>query len=215
MTTMLLTRHGHVEGIEPARFRGRADLALTARGVAQAEALARQIACGWRVTRIYSSPARRCLATAGAVAKACGLETHVLDALNDIDYGAWQSRTYEEMKDAQPDMFAAWLATPQFVRFPNGESLEDLLARTADVLRAVLALEEGETVVLVGHDSVNRALLTQLLDQPPSAFWRIAQHPCCINEFEIRRGRVRAIRINDTCHLDRLDHLDEDVAMRR
>jgi phosphoserine phosphatase len=205
MTTILLTRHGHVEGIEPPRFRGRADLALTARGVAQAEALARRIASGWRATRIYSSPARRCLATAAAVANACRLEPRVLDALNDIDYGAWQSHTYDEIKDAHPDMFAAWFATPHLVRFPNGESLQDLLARTADALRTVLALNDDETAVLVGHDSVNRALLTQLLDQPPSVFWRIAQHPCCINEFNIEHGHMRAIRINDVCHLDHLD----------
>jgi hypothetical protein len=34
-----------------------------------------------------------------------------------------------------------------------------------------------ETVVLVGHDNANRALLLQLLEQPLSAYWRIAQGP--------------------------------------
>ena len=38
MTKILLTRHGHVDGIKPARFRGRAELPLTAHGLAQAEA---------------------------------------------------------------------------------------------------------------------------------------------------------------------------------
>ena len=38
MTRILLTRHGHVDGIWPERFRGRAELALTERGVGQAEA---------------------------------------------------------------------------------------------------------------------------------------------------------------------------------
>jgi probable phosphoglycerate mutase len=202
---MLLTRHGHVEGIDPPRFRGRADLSLTARGIAQAEALAARIASRWRVSRIYSSPARRCRATAGAVAKACGVEPCVVDALDDIDYGAWQSRSYEEIKEAHADLFAAWFATPHLVRFPNGESLQDVLARTADVLRMIRALNDGEVAVVVGHDSVNRALLVHLLDQPQSAFWRIAQHPCCINEFEIERGRVRSLRMNDTCHLDRVE----------
>jgi len=41
MTKILLTRHGHVEGILPERFRGRAELALTKKGVAEAEATAR------------------------------------------------------------------------------------------------------------------------------------------------------------------------------
>jgi len=40
MTKILLTRHGHVEGITPERFRGRQQLALTERGRAEARALA-------------------------------------------------------------------------------------------------------------------------------------------------------------------------------
>jgi broad specificity phosphatase PhoE len=39
MTRIILTRHGHVEGIEPRRFRGRTELPLTARGRAEAEAV--------------------------------------------------------------------------------------------------------------------------------------------------------------------------------
>jgi len=60
---------------------------------------------------------------------------------------------------------------------PEGDSLQDLVARTANALRFVLErhTSKTETVVFVGHDSVNRALLLQLLDQSLSAYWRIAQ----------------------------------------
>jgi hypothetical protein len=61
------------------------------------------------------------------------------------------------------------------VRFPDGESPQDLAARTADALRLVLARHGNDTIVLVGHDSVNRALLLQLMDLPLSAYWRIRQ----------------------------------------
>ena len=40
MMRFILVRHGHVEGIEPERFRGRADLSLTKQGEGQAQALA-------------------------------------------------------------------------------------------------------------------------------------------------------------------------------
>src|SRR5215469_5664326 len=36
LTRIILVRHGHVEGIDPPRFRGREDLALTERGKAEA-----------------------------------------------------------------------------------------------------------------------------------------------------------------------------------
>jgi broad specificity phosphatase PhoE len=42
-----------------------------------------------------------------------------------------------------------------------------------------------DAVVLVGHDSVNRVLLLELLDLPLSTYWRVEQNPCCINEIDI------------------------------
>jgi broad specificity phosphatase PhoE len=176
MTKIILTRHGHVEGIEPERFRGRADLALTELGEQQAQAVAARIAANWKPAGIYSSPMRRCQATAAAIARACGAPSEVLDDLNDIDYGEWQWRTHEEVRAAAPDLLLLWCDAPQLVRFPSGESLQDLAARAANVLRLMMQrhAEAAETVVLVGHDSVNRVLLTQLLDQPLSAIgdWR-------------------------------------------
>ena len=204
MTKILLIRHGHVEGIMPERFRGRADLPLTSRGLAEAQAVAERIASGWRPLMLYSSPMRRCIQTGDAIAKPCGIASEVIDQLNDIDYGTWQLRSYEEIKGSDPRLFAAWMATPHLVRFPDGESLQDLVGRSADVLRLVLNRHPNDTIVLVSHDSVNRALLLQLLDQPLSAYWRLAQDPCCINEIDVVGEHVRVLRINETRHLDSL-----------
>jgi broad specificity phosphatase PhoE len=202
MTKILLTRHGDVEGIKPERFRGREPLALTARGRAQAAALAQRIAGVWQPSHIYTSPLGRCIETATAVAKACGIAAKSCDALTDIDYGAWQFKTIAEAKALDPALFAAWFASPQSVRFPNGESLQDVAARAADAMRAVLARHAEETIVLVGHDSVNRVLLLGFLGLPLAAYWRIAQNPCCINEIDIGGGNVCIHGINATQHLD-------------
>lgn len=202
MTKILLTRHGHVEGIKPERFRGREPLELTARGRADAAAVAQRIAGAWQPSCIYTSPMGRSVATAAAIAKACGVAAKTCEDLNDIDYGAWQFKTFEQAKEQNPALFAAWFATPHLVRFPNGESLQDLGARAANALRTVLARHADETVVLVGHDSVNRALLTELLDLPLSAYWRIAQEPCCLNEIDVGAGNICVRRINETGHLE-------------
>lgn len=204
MTKILLTRHGHVQGIEPERFRGREPLELTERGRAQAAAVARRIADGWRIRKIYTSPMGRCIETGAAIAKACGAATEVCDDLNDIDYGAWQFKTLASAKKADPNLFAAWFATPQLVRFPNGESLQDVAARAANALRFVLARHPRDTIVLVGHDSLNRALLLQLLGLPLAAYRRLAQSPCCLNEIDIDGGTVCIVRLNETHHLDKL-----------
>jgi probable phosphoglycerate mutase len=201
MTKILLTRHGHVEGINPERFRGRAELALTEQGLAEAEALAKRIARGWIPVTVYTSALQRCVTTGTLIAKACGIKAEALNGLMDIDYGAWQMRTHAEIEAETPQAYRRWKTQPQRVRFPDGESLQDLVARTGDVLRLVLDRHPGDTVVMVGHDSVNRAILLQLLDQPLSAYWRLAQSPCALNEIEIEGDTVTVQRINDTSHL--------------
>jgi phosphoserine phosphatase len=202
MTKILLTRHGHVEGILPERFRGRAELALTKKGVAEAEALAARIARAWKPAVVYTSALQRCVVTGTIIANLCGVKAIPLEGLMDIDYGAWQMHTHDEIKADAPEAYRLWRMAPQRVRFPDGESLQDLMARTADVLRLVLDRHPTDTVVMVGHDSVNRAILMQFLDQPLSAYWRLVQDPCTLNEVDVDGDDIRVRRINDTSHLD-------------
>jgi phosphoserine phosphatase len=201
MTRIILVRHGHVEGIKPERFRGRQDLPLTKHGKAEAQAVARHVAANWQPTHVYTSPMARCMATARAIGEACKLEPLMLDHLTDIDYGAWQWKSYADAKEADPELFQRWFMAPHLARFPNGESLQELVARSADALRLVLDRHPADTVILVSHDSVNRALLLQLLDQPLSAYWRLAQEPCCINDVELVEGQLLVRCINATDHL--------------
>jgi phosphoserine phosphatase len=208
VTRIILTRHGHVDGIKPPRFRGRADVPLTALGVAQANATAGRIAATSQPAAIYTSPMSRCMATGEAIARACGVPSQVLDQLNDLDYGAWQWKTHDEIRRAFAEQYETWHTVPQMFRFPQGESLQDLVLRAADVLRSVLQRHRDQTIVLVSHDSVNRALLTQVLDQPLSAYSRIVIEPCGITEIEFVDNIARVLGVNETQHLSALAQPD-------
>jgi probable phosphoglycerate mutase len=201
MTRLLLTRHGHVQGIKPARFRGRAELPLTPTGLAQAERLGLRIARQWKPAAVYTSGLQRCIVTGSRIGAATGAPCSVAGGLMDIDYGTWQLRTHDEVRAEAPAAFALWHNAPQLMRFPKGESLQDLVSRAADALRAVLSRHPNDAVVMVGHDSVNRALLLQLCDQPLASYWKLAQDPCCLNEVVIEGDRVQVLRVNDTSHL--------------
>jgi phosphoserine phosphatase len=197
MSRILLLRHGHVEGMSPERFRGRRDINLSELGMQQARATAQRIAAQWQPIAIYSSPLRRCLQTAAAIGAACGLQATVLDDLNDMHYGEWEWHTHEEARARWPELFECWFAAPQLVRFPQGESLQDLVARMANVLRLVRERHAGETVAVVGHSSGNRALLLQTLDQPLSAYWRLAQDPCSVSVIELLAHAATVRRFNE------------------
>src|ERR1700692_854384 len=150
MTKILLTLHANAEGIKPEGFRGRQPLDLTELGRAEAQAVARRVAGAWRPSKIYTSPMGRCIETGAAIAKACSAPTEVCDDLTDINYGDWQFKTFDEAKSQNPALFAAWFATPHLIRFPNGESLQDLAARAANALRLVLSRPPDDTVALGG-----------------------------------------------------------------
>ena len=198
MTRLLLVRHGHVEGMSPERFRGRRDVDLSDLGTGQARATAQGIAARWHPVAVYSSPLRRCLQTAAAIGAACGgLPTAVLDDLNDVHYGDWEWHTHEEVHARWPELFECWFAAPQLTRFPHGESLQDLVARMANVLRFARERHADETIVVVGHSSGNRALLLQTLDQPLSAYWRLAQDPCSVSEIELQGLTTTMRRFNE------------------
>jgi probable phosphoglycerate mutase len=200
-TTLLLVRHGHVPGISPERFRGRADIELTERGHVEARKSADWIARLWQPTIVYTSPMKRCRDTGTEIATRCGVPLEVLADLNDLDYGDWQWQTNDAIAADSPILYRRWRTTPHLMRFPNGESLQELISRAADALRHAMERHPSETIVMVSHDSVNRALLSQALDQPLSAYWKLVQDPCAISEITIAADGIRVVRVNESTHL--------------
>jgi phosphoserine phosphatase len=201
MTKIILVRHGHVEGILPERFRGRADLELTPEGRQQAEATSRRIHASWVPAALYSSPLSRCRATAEAIGKPFGLTPKPLRGLIDIDYGEWQGLTPDEVAHRWPEPLATWYRAPHWAAIPGGESLQDVLTRAVAALREVIGRHPGNAVVLVGHDSVNRIILLHALDLPLSRYWRLGQDPCAINQIDFLDGSFTVQSVNETWHL--------------
>lgn len=204
MTRIVLVRHGHVAGIEPERFRGRSDLPLTELGTQQARATAAAIHARWQPARVYSSPLQRCIVTGQIIADACGIERRSCQELIDLDYGSWQGKSHEEVRSGSPKEYQRWMSSPELHRFPAGESLPMLAARVTEALRVVLEAHATQTVVLVGHDSGNRALLLLALGLPLRAYRRIRQDPCGLSEFVVEEDTMVVQRINETAHLPEL-----------
>lgn len=195
-TRLLIVRHGHVEGIDPERFRGRTDVDLTAAGVCEAEAAAKCIARLWEPVAIYTSPLRRCIVTGAAISRATAAGAKVLESLVDINYGSWQWKTPDEVRVRWPRLLELWYRQPERVRVPAGESLWEVAARTAEALRFVQETHVGQTVVLVTHDTVVRTMLLQLLEMPLSSYRRFAVDPCGISEATVVEGAVCLQRVN-------------------
>ena len=200
-TRVILVRHGHVEGIDPPRFRGRSELPLSELGLRQAEATRDYLGALGRVQALYTSPLRRCLRTGAIIGEPHGLTPKPLADLNDFDYGTWQGLTHDEIRRRDPGAFAAWSAAPDQVCIPGGERLAAVADRAAHALWTVLGRHPDAITILVSHDSVNRVLLLQALRLSLSRYWRIRQDPCSVSVLERTGDDWTVHSINETAHL--------------
>lgn len=152
--TLLLIRHGETL-LNVARVLQPADTPLSARGIAQAEALAQRLAT-MKVRAIVSSDLPRALRTAEAIAAATGAEIETTPLLQERNFGDWRGRPYDGMA-VDPLTMAAAPA--------NGESASAFAQRVAAAFalvvarRAAMAGDPGDTLAVVTHGLVIRALL--------------------------------------------------------
>src|SRR5260370_8680793 len=164
MTKIILVRHGHVEGISPERFRGRADLMLTPEGHRQAEATARRIHATWAPAAIYTSPLSRSRATGEAIGKPLGLSPTPVEGLSDIDYGEWQGLTPDEVRTRWPELLDSCRRAPDCAPIPAGQTLQHVLTRTVSALRDGIHRHPRHTLILLQPASVSRPTIPHPLN---------------------------------------------------
>jgi phosphoserine phosphatase len=200
MTTLLLIRHGEVEGINPPTFRGRQDLALTENGKRQIELTRDHLGRHATLNAIYCSPLSRCFYTANGIGSAFDIQATTDDGLIDIDYGRWSGQPVTAVEQQWPREAHLWKTAPHRFRIPGGESLQEVMARATDALAAILAAHADQTVAVVTHDSVIRVLLCHFAGQPLSSYWLFQPSPCGISTVHVDE-RIAIPAINSAQHL--------------
>jgi alpha-ribazole phosphatase len=171
-TRLLLIRHAATEGPQ-GRCLGRTDVSLSRAGHAQALALAGALAAS-RIDAVASSPARRAVQTAEPIAGRHGVVPRLVPALWEVDFGAFEGLTFDAARDADPRTYERWMRSPAEVRFPGGESYEDLRERVAPAVAAIVEGEAGRNVAIVAHGGVIRVLLADALSIPASSVFRFS-----------------------------------------
>ena len=154
--TLYLVRHGETEWNVTRRYSGRADVPLTARGEAQARAVAELLA-DVRFDAFLCSPQGRALATADIIGRRLGMEAEVLDDLSEHDVGDWTGLTREQIEQRWPGELARRDADRSGYQLPGGESYASLWQRAQRVL-ALLRGRKLRCPLLVGHAGMGRTV---------------------------------------------------------
>lgn len=183
-TRIELLRHG--EPVGGRRYRGQQDDALSERGWAQMWAAVGERS-DWQ--QIVTSPLQRCSAFAAALGERQQLPVQAEARFAEIGFGEWEGKTRAELEQRVPGQVGRFLGDPVSHRPPGAEPLDAFIARVQAGFDALLASCAGQSVLVVAHAGVIRAVIAGVLEIPPAAMYRI--HVANAGITEVRTDRER------------------------
>ena len=99
-------------------------------------------------------------------------------------------------------LFTLVKRTPQGIGFPNGETLEEVRARTMEALKKLVAKHPNEAIALVAHRvHRTRSYVVPFWDSTTVNFWRIQQDTASTNLFIYKNAQWLVSFLNDTSYL--------------
>ena len=173
---LILVRHGETDWNKAGRFQGQIDIPLNENGRRQAAA-ARDFLKDIPIDRAWSSTLSRPTETAQII-----LEAHPdvpltqIDGLVEIGHGVWEGKLESEIREDWSELLDTWKRAPETVQMPEGETIQDVWARSVRSWGEIAdELKPEETVLVVAHDAVNKTILCDLLGLTPADIWAVKQ----------------------------------------
>ncbi|AIP62453.1 alpha-ribazole phosphatase [Burkholderia thailandensis] len=165
---VVLIRHPAV-AIDKGVCYGSSDVPLAAGAAAGAAAILRRLSAlgaapAARASRVWSSPLARCANVARVLADDVRVPVEIDSRLREIDFGAWEMRSWDAIGR---DALDRWSADLMHSREHGGESAAQFVARVRPALAALAASASASWVVT--HAGVMRALASHALDVPLEA----------------------------------------------
>ena len=187
---IVLIRHAEAQLDVDQRLCGRADPQLSPRGLRQAEALAASFDRSSPAV-IVTSPRRRALDTATALARRHRVAISVEARLDDIDYGAWTGHTPDELRAGWPELYERYLHDPASVQFPEGESITAVQARAWTAVAELAHVDRPDRFAVVTHDAIIRLVVCTLLAAPLATMHGLSIGPASTTGVSVRGGEPR------------------------
>lgn len=163
---IFLFRHGETDWNREGRLQGRTDVPLNATGLAQAEALARELG-RHRPEAIVSSDLLRAWTTGLIVAEALGVPIFPEEGLRETAVGEAEGLLWAEAKTRFGEGLTQRWYTDDDVAFPGGESGAMTRRRGLSALRRFASANPYRRIGVSTHGAMIRQLMRHAL--PPGS----------------------------------------------
>ncbi|NJM72968.1 MAG: histidine phosphatase family protein [Scytonema sp. RU_4_4] len=218
MTRVIIVRHGQSTYNTEKRIQGRSDASkLTEKGRIDSRKVGKALG-NILFNAIYCSPLQRAKDTASIIHHEMGIYAEqsavpqTSDKLMEIDLPLWQGMLSAEVKEKFREDYRIWQESPHLLLMSvkDGEQTTEhfpvvaLYEQARQFWQEVLSRHQGETILIVGHNGINRALLGTALGISPERYHSIQQSNCSISVLNFSGGlgeRVQLESLNQTQHL--------------
>lgn len=198
---LVLIRHGRSVMNDLGRIQGQTCAGLSPAGKEQAELIGSHLSQRLAgPVRIVASDLERAMDTARPLADRLGIEVQPDSRFRERSCGRWEQAAPEELKRAEPALWARWQAGEDVLPEVGGESETALVARVVPAIEEVLAATmDDATLVLVSHGGPCFYGAHALLGYPPGLLARPSN--ASISSLD-RRGDLWRVRTwNEIAHL--------------
>lgn len=173
---------------------------------------------------VYCSPLRRAKDTADRILArlkqppATPLRT--TDNLKEINLTAWEGRLFKDIAEQDPNGYRDWQTQPHKLKMPMsgvaGEAdyypVPALFEQAATFWQEILPRHVEQTVLLVAHSGINRALISTAIGLSSDRYQSVHQSNCGISVLNFAGGFEEAVQIES---LNLTAHLDEPLPKRK
>jgi len=201
VTTFFLIRHAACPGVGQKLWGRTPGICLNEKGEKQAERLADRFR-NIKLDAIYSSPLERAVQTATAIARPMNLEVKQNAAANEINFGEWTGKTFEELHN--DERWRQFNSHRSLTMVPGGESFREVQNRIVKEIEE-LALHHGKAqVAIVSHADVIRAAVAYFAAIPIDMIERFEISPSSVSVLAVDPDNATLLAINSPLDLEHL-----------
>jgi broad specificity phosphatase PhoE len=209
MTRLIIVRHAESAFNLQGRIQGHLDSELTPKGVRQARALERRIFKKFKIDRVYSSDLGRAYSTTLHITRRLHVAARRITRdplLREINLGAWEGMTPEEVDRLYDKGFQRWLKGPSKCRIPRCEGVTAFRKRIISRVESIARTNRGKTVLIVTHGGAITSLLAGWLKADfDTLLLNLQIDNTSLTIAEATDKKVRLMTVNDATHLSPRD----------
>jgi len=194
---VILVRHGATDWNIQGRCQGSTDRELSEAGVRQAEAVAANLSRK-KITAVYSSGLIRARRTAHLISRPHGLPVQIEHDVRELDHGALEGLTFDEIKEQYPEFLQRWRVEPAELQVPGGERLKDVQQRAwAGLNRIAGRHDESGALIVVSHNFPILGIICHITGTHLNNYRDFRLEPCGHTRLHWDTSAWRITHIND------------------